>query len=299
MKATWAAVLVTLLAWQPVRVPAQIAQKELTVVNPTSKATLWATVFYPADAGVDKQYPAVVMVPGGLGFGSRSARSPEPHAIARAGFVVAYFDPDGRGRSEGQEDYNGKIQQDGLHALLKRIASLPQVKKGNIGVVSRSYGLALVAGALGRYPDDPPVKYFIDVEGPSDRFYITAFDSPWALRIFDGHTSKEAEWWAEREAVRSIRNARCAYLRIQYERDHVHKENKQHALYMINAATHTRFGGKGHCPWTRINGPENEPNRTYTMENPPRWLPPVSGRRRAEQTLRWIREMAALDVKSG
>ncbi|MBI4584335.1 MAG: hypothetical protein HY717_09970 [Planctomycetes bacterium] len=61
------------------------------------------------------------------------------------------------------------MHQDGLHALLKLIAGLPQVEKDNFGVVSSSLGLAMAAGALGRYPSDPPVKYFIDNDGPSDR----------------------------------------------------------------------------------------------------------------------------------
>jgi pimeloyl-ACP methyl ester carboxylesterase len=168
-------------------------------------------VLYPADAGADKKYPAVVIIPGGLGFGSGAARTQEPFTIARAGFMVGYFDPDGRGRSEGREDWNGKVHQDGLHAVLKHVAGLTFVDKSNIGVVSSSLGLAMAAGALGRYPDDPPVKYFIDIEGPSDRFYITKNDSRRFLDIFAGHTTKEEHWWAEREAVRSIKEVRCAY----------------------------------------------------------------------------------------
>jgi hypothetical protein len=273
---------------------AQVAQEEFALVNPTSKAKLWAAVFYPADANGNKRYPAVVFIPGGLGFGSGMARTPQPQALARAGFVVGYFDPDGRGRSEGKEHFNGKVHQDGLHAFLKHIADLPQVRKDNIGVLSSSLGLALAAGALGRYPDDPPVKYFIDNEGPSDRFYITKNDDPRFLRIFNGHTTKDADWWAEREAVRSIGAVRCAYLRVQHERDHVHGENKQHAIDVINAATHTRFGGKGKSPWTRVNGPENSPNTVYTRDNPPKWLPDQVGPRRADDTLRWIQEMAGV-----
>ncbi len=123
-------------------------------------------------------------------------------------------------------------------------------------------------------------------------FYITKNDAPRFLRIFNGHTTKDEEWWAEREAVRTIQQVRCAYLRIQTERDHVHGENKQHAIDMITAATHTKFGGKGKSPWTRINGAENAPNRTYTKDNPPKWLPARAGPPLPDETLRWIQEMA-------
>ncbi len=272
---------------------AQIVQQEISIINPTSKARLWAMVFSPAGAGADKRCPAVVFIPGGLGFGSGMARTPLPRHLVHAGLVVGLFDPDGRGRSDGKEDWNGKVHQDGLNAFLRHLAGLEFVDRKNLGVVSSSLGLAMAAGALARYPDDPPVKYFIDDEGPSDRFYITKNDEPRFVRILNGHTTKDADWWAEREAVRWIGAARCAYLRLQHERDHVHGENKQHAIDMIQAATHVKSGGKGQSPWTRLNGPENAPNTVYTKDRPPKWLPNEAGPRRDGDLLRWIREMAS------
>ena len=270
----------------------EAAQQEIPLVNPTGGAELWATVFHPDDASAQKKYPVIVFVPGGLGFGSSMARTPLPGEYVRAGFVFGLFDPDGRGQSRGWENWNGKVHQDGLHAFLKHVASLPFVDKNNIGVVSSSLGLAMAAGALGRYPNDPPVRYFIDIEGPTDRFYITKNDDPGFGRILGGHTTQDADWWAEREAVLTIQNIVCPYLRIQYELDHVHGPNKGHAIDIINAATNTKHGGKGKSPWTRVNGPENEPNRIYTKDNPPKWLAGRQGRARADDTLRWIREMA-------
>ncbi len=270
---------------------AQVVQQDVALVNPASKVNLWGRVFYPADAGADKKYPALVFIPGGLGFGSGLARGRLPQVLAGAGFVVGFFDPDGRGKSQGQENYNGQAHQDGLQAFLKHLADLPQVQKDNLGVFSSSLGLAMAAGTLGRYPNDPPVKYFIDDEGPSDRFFITKFDDP---RFRFPRSTKDENWWAQREAVRSIKEVRCAYLRLQRERDHVHGENKQHALDMINAATHTKYGGQGKSPWTRLNGAENEANRAYAKDQPPRWLPNRAGPPSTEETLKWIREMAQL-----
>jgi len=283
-----AALILTLLS----ALACEAAQQEISLVNPTSGAELWATVFHPSDASAQKKYPMVVFVPGGLGFGSSMARTPLAGEYVQAGFAFGLFDPDGRGRSRGWENWNGKAHQDGLHEFLKRIASLPFVDKDNIGVVSSSLGLAMAAGALGRYPNDPPVKYFIDIEGPTDRFYITKNDDPGFGRILGGHTTADADWWAEREAVRTIQNIVCPYLRIQYELDHVHGTNKGHAIDIINAATNTKQGGKGKSPWTRINGPENEPNHVYTKDNPPKWFAGRQGRGRTDDTLRWIREMA-------
>lgn len=270
-----------------------IAHQEVHLINPTSGARLWAAVSHPSDASPNRKYPAVVFVPGGLGFGSQIAHGPQVAEIASAGFVIGCFDPDGRGRSEGRENWNGKVHQDGLHAFLKQIAGLPFVDQTNVGVVSSSLGVALAAGALGRHPDNPPIKYFIDIEGPSDRFYITKNNDPHFLRIFAGRTTDDKAWWVEREAVNSIRDVVCPYLRIQHERDHVHGENKQHALDMIVAATCSQRGGKGRSPWTRINGKENPPNRIYTVDSPPKWLPTLAGVPPPSETLQWIREMAA------
>jgi len=268
------------------------AEQEFTLVNPTSGAELWAAVFHPDDASEQKKYPAVVFVPGGLGFGSQMARTPMAAEYVQAGFVLGLFDPDGRGRSRGWENWNGKVHQDGLHEFLKRVASLPFVDKNNIGVVSSSLGLAMAAGALGHHPNDPPVKYFIDIEGPTDRFYITGKDSPRLGRLFGGRTTDDKDWWAEREAVLTIRNMVCPYLRLQWEQDHVHGPNKGHAIDIINATTHTKHGGKGKSPWTRVNGPENPSNTVFTKDNPPKWQSGRQGRRQAEVLLPFLREMA-------
>ena len=268
-----------------------LSREDLSVVNPASGAKLWGTAIRMR--GATGKLPAVVMVPGGLGFGSQMSGGPEAQALARAGLVVGFFDPDGRGKSAGTEDYNGKVQQDGLNAFLKAVTALPGVDPANVGVVSNSLGLAMAAGALARHPDDPPVKYFIDNEGPSDRFYITKFDDPKFVKFLGGHGTAEVDWWAEREAVRSIREVRCAYLRVQHERDHVHGSDVWHALDMIEAATAKEHGGKGRSPWTRINGPENEANRVYAKTEPPQWLPAVKGPD-ADTTVRFVREMAGI-----
>lgn len=261
----------------------------IDLVNPTSGAKLWASVYVPDGATRERTCPAVVLVPGGLGFGSSAAKGRDVQMLVDRGFVVGLFDPDGRGKSEGKEDHNGSIHQDGLHQFLKRIAALEFVLADNVGVVSSSYGLALAAGALGRYPDDPPIRYLIDGEGPTDRFYITRNDDPKFLRVFDNHKTDEAEWWAEREAVRTIVDFPGAYLRVQHERDHVHGKDHGHAIDIIRAATAKEHGGSGTASWTRVNGAENPPNRVYTADDPPEWLPSGGA---AEETFWFVLEMS-------
>jgi len=260
--------------------------------NPTSGAKIWAKVYYPPESNSRQKYPGLVMVPGGLGFGSSMDNAPQgPQEFAREGFVVMVFDPDGRGKSEGDEDYNGIIHQDALNELLKQLAADPFVNPDNIGVFTSSLGIALGAGALGRYPNNPTVHYLVDGEGPSDRFYITKFDDPHFVEIFDGHTTDDVEWWDEREAYRTIRTYPGMYLRLQTSRDHVHGDDMGLAYMMIENATAKQYGGLGVCSWTRINDDTNTPNTIYNEANLPNFLPPGSYQKLAPG---FVKEMSGM-----
>lgn len=264
---------------------------EFYLNNPTSGAKIWAKVFYPPNISTRQKYHGLVMIPGGLGYGSQFADAPNgPVDFAEDGFIVMVFDPDGRGNSGGDENWNGIIHQDALNTLLKEMAANPYVDADNIGVYTNSLGIAIGAGALGRYPNDPPVKYLVDGEGPSDRFYITKFDDPEFLKMFDGHTTDDVEWWKEREACRTIQTYPGKYLRLQTILDHVHKEDKGHALMMMENATAKSYGGNGVCSWTRINTRENTENTVWTIENPPRWLPANSLQQLAPNFVKEMRD---------
>lgn len=247
---------------------------EFGVTNPLSGAALWGGLLLPP-APASQSLPLVVFAPGGLGYGSGLQNLQVLQSLVRRGYAVGLWDPDGRGRSAGAEDYNGRIHQAGLHALLQALVRHPAVDARRVVMMSHSLGLATAAGALADYPDDPPVCGLIDDEGPSDRFYITQWDNP-RFGIFPQGTTNQA-WWAEREAVTLIRRVRCPYLRLQTVQDHVHGTNRQHALDLINAATGAPFGGGGQSPWTRINGPDNPANHVYRPPEEPHWLPARPG----------------------
>ena len=91
------------------------------MTNPTSGAHLYVSVFYPPDWNGTDLLPALVLMPGGTG---RSDAGSAVRLVGR-GFLVVVFDPDGRGKSQGWEDYNGFITQDGWRRSLPLPWSCP------------------------------------------------------------------------------------------------------------------------------------------------------------------------------
>ncbi len=233
-----------------------------TVTNPSSGAALKVYVTTPPQSGGGLM-PALVLVPGGSGDSS-SFRKPrgEAQAFAQAGYVVVVFDPDGRGQSGGQEDYNGYIQQDGLAAVIRFAATLPGVDPSRIGLVTYSYGITMGAGALARYPD-LPVAFLLDWEGPANRNDTGGCDGAGLGHLKQVASCSDEAFWSQREASAFIGQIRVPYQRIQSERDHVQPDNT-HAIVMVNNAVN------GGVPWVRLN--DLTPNQTYDPANPPAML---------------------------
>lgn len=197
------------------------------IKNPSSGARMYVQAIHPSNWD-EAALETLILVPGGLGIIDLR----EAHRLADGGFTVIVFDPDGRGRSEGQEDLGGYIHQDGLAAVAHAAGSLPGVDGNRIGLVSYSYGVTIAAGALARDPD-LPVLFLIDWEGPADRSDTTlgcvlSASSPWKPCDHD-------DFWRQREAAASISKIRIPYQRIQSETDHI-QPDLSHAVKMINAA---------------------------------------------------------------
>jgi len=256
-------------------IPAGAAQT-YSVTNPTTNAKLYVQVFAPQDTS--KKYPALVLVPGGIGDGK--AFTDDALRMAGAGIIAITFDPDGRGRSTGQEDYDGHKQQDGLAAVVRFAATLPNVDAQKIGIATYSYGITMGSGALARHPD-LPAKFLIDWEGPADRNYTSGCSAGNRGRILWQPCSDNA-WWSEREAVNFIGQIRVPYQRIQSEKDHV-QPNNAHAVEMINAAI------KGGVPWVRLN--DYPPNQTYDPKAPPAMFPEVMDRQLTQTVIRYAKEL--------
>jgi dienelactone hydrolase len=88
-----------------------------------------------------------------------------PIHLREQGIVMVDFAPQGRGGSGGQDNFNGKVHQDDLKAIVDFVSQRSFVQQDNIGVPSFSYGVVFATGALSRYPE-MPVAFLIDWEGP-------------------------------------------------------------------------------------------------------------------------------------
>ncbi|MBV6396309.1 MAG: hypothetical protein HFACDABA_01907 [Anaerolineales bacterium] len=238
------------------------------VTNPSSGSRLYVIVTYPPGWN-GEPIPALVLVPGGIAEHdpNRAAR------LAEQGFLAISFDPEGRGRSEGVEDYNGHIGQDGLAAIIEAATALPGLDANRYGLVSFSYGVTMATGALARHPD-LPIDFYIDWEGPVNRKYSSGC-KPEPQHHIQWQPCDNDAWWAEREALTFIVDVQIPYQRVQSQKDHVQPVNT-HAIDIVNAAV------AGGVPWVRLN--EYPAGQTYDAANPPAMLSDTLDRR-LEQTL--------------
>lgn len=244
--------------------------EERFILNPSSGVMLFATVAFPDDFSPMSNAPGVVLVPGGAATSNSFLNNGYAQSLADSGIVAIAFDPDGRGESTNggtytTENYNGFIQQDGLQAILQHLATIPGVDPENLGVESRSYGITMAAGCLGRHPNAPRVKFLLEWEGPADR---TDTAQP------NGHvpvSTDDEEFWWEREPGNFIDDFGGFVIFMQSEDDHV-QPNNDHTILLNNRAVHESFGGAGTALWTRINlagGPAgNTPNTVYGATEP-------------------------------
>jgi pimeloyl-ACP methyl ester carboxylesterase len=251
------------------------------VTNPTGGARLYTQVVLPKNAS--GKLPALVLVPGGIGWGGNFLDPPNrAQQLADAGFVVVVFDPDGRGKSAGKDDFAGFVQQDGLAAVVRFAATLPNVDAQKIGIVTYSYGITMGSGALARYPD-LPVKFLIDWEGPADRNSTTSGCNFAAGKAkIHWQPCTDNAFWSEREAVNFIGKIRVPYQRIQSEKDHV-QPNNAHAIDLINAAI------RGGVSWVRLN--DYPPNQSYDPKTPPPMLPEQQDRQLDQRIAKYAHEL--------
>lgn len=250
------------LSAQPQRPP---VIEQTSVTNPTSGASLFVQVYQPT-SNAQGPYTALVLVPGGSSAGSQAFRAPEAQRYADLGFVVVVFDPDGRGRSGGVEDYDGYVHQDGLKAVIEFAAAHPG-GNGRVVLASFSYGVTMATGALARY-EELPVDFYLDWEGPANRNDTGGCDGA-GLGHLQSFGCDNEPFWAQREAATFMRDIRVPYQRLQSAQDHVQPDNR-HAILLINNATNSSYGGQGHSPWTRLN--DQTPNRVYPLDYDAGWL---------------------------
>jgi len=206
--------------------------EEAIIHNPSSGAELVMHIFLSENP----VGPTVVLVPGGTGCGSgfRRPGSMSVDVLLDGGVNVVVFDPDGRCSSDGVEDQNGSIHQDGLAAVIRHAAEHPDLDPSRMGMVSISYGITMAAGALSRYPD-LPITFLIDYEGPATRNDTGGCDDDQTGHLMDEVACDDESFWRQREALTFMPDVSVPYYRIQTENDHAQPDN-EHALQMVNAA---------------------------------------------------------------
>jgi hypothetical protein len=280
------------IVWEyPNTVP--VVEEVLQVVNPSSGCSLHVHIHRPAEAGPDNRVPAVIFAPGGNGFGSQLDSTSMPDDIASDGFAFMHFDPDGRGQSSSYaENYDGYVHQDGMHACLSFLASQPYVDTSRLGVYTHGYGVTMGSGMIARHPE-PRVKFLLDFEGLADR-HQSGKDSL-------GHVPVPPEndsFWQEREAARFVKQLPSAYLRVQTQIDsHPGIPDNRHCIQLIDSATAAAYGGAGISAWTRVNDSVmNSANRTYTVWDPPAWIPEFQEVQTYIRILTYLHELADMDL---
>jgi hypothetical protein len=307
--------LIAIAAPTPATYTIQVIETWVTAPNGNQ---LYTRILQPVRALYPGQrFPALIAIPGGTGAGAPLADNPRYRDLADDGFIVVAFNPEGRGtgapgnlKSEGTENCNGFLHQDDLKAVIEYVAVQPNVNAANIGVETSSFGIAIGAGALGRYPN-LPVAYLVDQEGPHDNRVITFYDVGRETAVC-GHWStvtdpspENAAFWAEREAVRYIGAYPGRYLRMQAEIDHAQGPGYfRHAIEMVNAATKPEYSGSGSASWTRMNGSDlgNAVNAVYPLGDANHYPTWVSERLSDHPGLNisYDREMAAfIDIPVG
>ena len=221
----------------------------------TSEEELWITskkgdrLFCHIHRAVGKNiWPGIVLVPAGLEGGfifdqwfSLNLRAED---MAAQGYAVIHFDPAGRGRSGGVEDFGGEEHQENLATVFNHFSSLPYVDSDNMGIASFSLGITMAAGALVGCTPRIRAKYLFDWEGPSNKYEITMNDT---IEFFQEYPVSDDHFWSQRQACNSIEKIGCGYFRYQSWRDHVQRGYKGHAIALLNAAL------KGNAEWVKCN----------------------------------------------
>ena len=230
-----------------------------------------AHVHDPAD---DLPRPAVVLVPGrdqaGKVFCAGSYLLTADELAAR-GIRTVHFDPVGRGRSWGHDDFCGEQGQDSLRAVLDYVHARRDVLQDRVGVASFSMGLALAAPLLVREGRRLGTRFLLDWEGPADREAILR-TGPLPPAARTALAADPGHFWAVREPVRWIDQVPCAYVRLQGWNDHgLGRRGRTGAIALVAEAT------AGAARYTRLNG--NRPDAAWRLESADvlDWAPEAAG----------------------
>ncbi len=234
-----------------------------SIINPTTGDKQNIRIYSAVDDG--DGLPLVVLVSGGVNDGTEFEKekggATNAVKLAAEGFVVIVYSALGLGESEGEMNFQGFDDQDGLAAIVAAGKKLADVDTSKVGLASFSYGITGAAGILARYPD-LDIKFYSDWEGPTSRSFTSpgcTVKSEEIERTSPGSFScADDAHWSEREAVKFIPEAQVQYYwRIQQAEDHV-QSTYGHTLEILQAAV-------GKIPWVKLN--DSKVNQQYKTES--------------------------------
>jgi len=214
--------------------------------------------------------PAVVLVPGrGLSGGIFCSRQYliSANELAHLGVRAIHFDPVGRGRSWGHDDFCGAEGQDSLRATLDFVHNLRRVDRKNVGVLSFSSGLCLAVPCLTEHGERLGTRFLVDWEGPASRQEILR-GGPLPPAARTAMAQSPEHFWALREPIQWIDRLPCKYVRIQGRDDHSQGAGgQQGALRLIAAATQGE--AKSTLLWNNASDTAWRPEQAQELE----WAP--------------------------
>lgn len=215
------------LVWEQV----DSRQERHWLTDPEEGLELAVTVVRPDQEGC---WPGLLLVPPGFEAGQPELRERHAERLAQAGVWVVGFDPPGRGESPGEEDHNGPQGQRAAALVLSWLAAQPEVDPERVVVRSRSFGVAMVAGALAGFPELKP-RAFVDIEGPA-RLPDDLAHAPQSNRDTFEALAEGEQWWEDRSAAEHIGAYSGSYLRVQGRQDHALGTWMGAALQMMRSA---------------------------------------------------------------
>ncbi len=163
---------------------------------PSVDATIKAWVYTPQGCDADDPCLGLVLVPNLRIAGTEQYPADLAKGLAvLTDTVVVTYNPPGFGegamQSSGERDFGGPRDQDALKDVLGRLEDVPGVDADCMGVLSYGSGLAAAAGAIARFGTTNLtfVDYLIDVEGVTNRCYVT--QAPYTLDPGGNHINTD------------------------------------------------------------------------------------------------------------
>ena len=141
------------------------------------------------------------------------------------GYSLLLFDPAGRGKSWGTEDYGGLEHQDNVRVLIEWLHK--QSPQSPIGIFSMGCGLSMALGGLQQ--EQTPISFLIDFEGPCDVSFL-------AQCYGISPSTSDTHFWKYRTPITLLDNLKdTRFIRMQAEQDHLFASDLRNVSRLFRA----------------------------------------------------------------